>query len=177
MMDDKELVRECLSGSNQAFEMLVDKYQKIIFNVAYRMVGDGDDAEDITQTVFIKAYERLDSYNQKFKFFSWLYRIAVNETLNFLKSSKRFEGLDSEMMTTEKNPEQKCLDSELGSRIQAALLELEPQHRILILLKHFQNCSYHEISESLSLPVNKVKSRLYTARQTLKDILIQKGSL
>lgn len=175
--DDKKLVQECLKGNKQAFEMIIDKYQKVIFNVAYRMVGDRDDAADITQTVFIKAYDKLDSYKPTHKFFSWLYRIVVNESLNFLKSGKRFEELDSKVISTDQDPEQTYLDNELGSRIQAALMALQPQHRILILLKHFQYCSYQEIAESLSIPEKTVKSRLYAARQILKDILIRRGSV
>jgi RNA polymerase sigma-70 factor (ECF subfamily) len=102
---------------------------------------------------------------------------VINETLNFIKSGKRFSELDSKLISTDKNPEQKYIDNEVGVQVQSALLELNPEYRILILLKHFQHCTYQEISESLSLPVKKVKSRLYSARQMLKDILIRKGSL
>lgn len=174
-IDDKQIIQQCLKGSKNAFEILVDKYNKIIFNVAYRMTGDRDDAEDITQTVFIKVYDRLDRYNSKYKFFSWLYRIVINETLNFLKTSKRFNDLDSKMIAPEKTPEENCMENDMGTRIQVALMKLPPSYRILILLKHFQNCTYQEISDSLNISEKRVKSRLYTARQLLKDIMIQAG--
>lgn len=171
--DDRQIIKQCLSGNKNAFELLVEKYYKIIFNVAYRMTGNTDDAEDITQTVFIKAYEKLENYDPKHKFFSWLYRIVINETLNFLKVSKKSKDLDSKMITPDKNPEERFMETELGSQIQLALMKLTPSYRLLILLKHFQNCSYQEISESLNIPQNKVKSRLYAARQLLKDIIIE----
>jgi RNA polymerase sigma-70 factor (ECF subfamily) len=175
--DDKNLVKECLKANRKAFETLVDRYQNVVFNVAYRMVGDFDQAEDIAQTVFIKAFENLPNFNPKHKFFSWLYRITINESLNFLKSKKRIENLNILEETKDKNPEQKYLEVELSDKIQAALMKLEPQHRLLILLKHFQYCSYKEISDSLAIPEKTVKSRLYTARQLLKEVLIKQGAV
>jgi len=176
-MDDRQLVQECLKGSKNAFEQLVDKYNKVIFNLAYRMTGKTDDAEDITQKAFIKAYEKLESYNPKFEFYSWLYRIAVNESLNFLKAKRKYKELDPDMITGEKNPEECCLDNELGLRVQAAIMELDPRYRILVLLNHFQSCSYKEISHTLNIPEKTVKSRLFTARKLLKEIIIQKETI
>lgn len=176
-MDDRQLVQECLKGSKNAFEQLVEKYHKVIFNLAYRMAGKTDDAEDITQTAFIKAYEKLESYNPKFEFYSWLYRIAVNESLNFLKARRKHKDLDTDMVSGEKNPEEYCVDNELGSRVQAAIMELEPRYRILIMLNHFRYCSYKEISNILDIPEKTVKSRLYLARQLLKDTFIKKDSI
>ena len=83
--DDKDLVKESLQGSQKSFEEIVDRYYKTIYRLAYRILHDDDNAEEITQIVFVKAYESLGSFNPKFKFFSWLYRIAVNETLNLSK--------------------------------------------------------------------------------------------
>ena len=83
--DDAVLVRECLQGNPQAFGILVDRYQMVIFNLAYRICNNYNDADDITQTVFIKVYENLRKYKSRYKFFSWLYRIAVNEALNMVK--------------------------------------------------------------------------------------------
>jgi len=176
-IDDRQQVQECLKGSKNAFEQLVEKYHKVIFNLAYRMAGQSDDAEDITQTVFIKTYDKLESYDPTYQFYSWLYRIAVNESLNFLKARRKYKNLDPDMFTGEKNPEECCLDNELGSRIQAAIMELEPRYRILILLNHFRSCSYNEIAQTLDIPEKTVKSRLYTARQLLKDIFIKKDSI
>ncbi|MEJ2634790.1 MAG: sigma-70 family RNA polymerase sigma factor [Calditrichia bacterium] len=173
--DDHFLVRQCLEGNQTAFEGLVDKYQKIIYNMVYRFCKDFDEAEDITQTVFIKAYEKLKTFNAKYKFFSWLYRIAVNESLNFLKKKKDGKNIDTIIQCSEQNPEQTYLQVELSENIQRSLMQLQPNYRIIIILRHFAHCSYNEISEILDIPVRKVKSRLYSARQILREILIQRG--
>jgi RNA polymerase sigma-70 factor (ECF subfamily) len=82
--EDKELVRRCLKGEKEAFGTILDRYEKPIYNLVLRMVNDRDDAADLTQTIFVKAYEKLDTYDERFKFFSWLYKIAVNTALNFI---------------------------------------------------------------------------------------------
>lgn len=173
--DDTTLVRRCLEGNKNAFGALVAKYQKPIYNAAYRMTKGYDDAADITQAVFIKAYEKLELYNPKFKFFSWLYRIAVNESLNFLKQRRQNEGIEGTMRSGDKLPDEILNDTELGEKIQNALMEIEMNYRLVIILKHFQNFSYKEMSRILDIPEKTVKSRLFTARQMLKDVLIKKG--
>jgi RNA polymerase sigma-70 factor (ECF subfamily) len=89
------LVRQCLEGDREVFGTLMGRYQKAVFNVALRMTRSYQEAQDITQAIFIQAYEKLGEYDARHKFFSWIYRMAVNESLNFIKRSRRFEGLDS----------------------------------------------------------------------------------
>lgn len=173
--DDLMLVRQCLEGNTKAFESIVDKYQKAIFNVAFRMVSDYDDAEDIAQSVFIKAFEKLATFNPKYKFFSWLYRMAVNESLNFLNQRKRLQELDKNFVSKTKRPDEAYDDIELSQNIQNALMHLKPDYRAILVLKHFEDFSYEEIGYVLGIPEKTVKSRLYTARQLLKDILLKKG--
>lgn len=175
--DDKLLVQQCLKGYKKAFETIIDRYQKVIYNLGYRLLGNFEDAEDVAQCTFIKAFEKLESYNPKYKFFSWLYRIAINESLTLIKTKKRSEKLEMQQLSTDKNPEQRYMEIELSNKIQLALMQLNPQYRILILLKHFQYCSYREISDILDIPEKTVKSRLYSARQLLKDELMKRGSL
>lgn len=172
---DDVLVERCLSGQTHAFGTLVDRYQKVLFNLALRMVKDVQDAEDITQTVFLKAYENLDRYDPQFKFFSWIYRIAVNESLNFLKRQKSHEPLDTDYVSPVDSPAEVYERHEVSERVGTALLELEPEDRALILLKHIQDFSYQEIAFVFEIPVKTVKSRLYTARQRLKDVLVATG--
>ena len=173
--NDKELVRRCLDGSEEAFETLVDRYQKVVFNVAYRMLNDYDAAEDITQSVFIKGFEKMKTFNPKYKFFSWLYRIAVNETLNYINRSKRFEDLSPNMISDRKSPEREFREAELRGKMEEALMELDPKYRIVLVLKHFRQCSYKDMSVALKIPENKVKSRLFTARQLLRLVLTRRG--
>lgn len=173
--DDSELVKKCLVGNNQAFEALIEKHQKTLFNVIFRMTNNYDDTEDIIQTVFIKVYKSLRKYNSKYKFFSWIYRITINETLNFLKKKKQTDSLDSEIILDSENPESLYQKKELGVLIQKTLMKLETKYRVLIVLCQLQSCSYKEVGKILKLDEKKLKSRLFTARNLLKDLLIKDG--
>ena len=172
---DFHYVKECLRGHSNAFEPLIDKYQKPIFNAALKMLNNYEDAQDVTQSVFVKAFEKLDSFDPKYKFFSWIYRMVINESINFLKKRKWIEELDSSIVTLEKNPEKKLDEIELGERVQTALMKLRMEYRVVIILKHFEDLSYREIGYILDIPEKKVKSRLFTSRQLLRDILVAKG--
>ena len=173
--NDVVLVRQCLEGEVKAFERLIDKYQKTIFNVALRMSNDYDAAEDIAQAVFVKAYEKLASFEAGHKFFSWLYRMAVNESLNFVNRHKRFEALEDVFAAEDKTPEESYEESEMAQRVERALMRLEPEQRALIVLKHFQELAYEEIGFIFDIPEKTVKSRLFAARQALKQIMLKQG--
>jgi RNA polymerase sigma-70 factor (ECF subfamily) len=172
---DRELVAECLAGNRRAFETLVDRYQRVIFNVAYRMVNNYEEAEDITQAVFIKGFENMKSFNPRYKFFSWLYRIAVNEALNYLRARKSMVELNPGLVFAGKTPEETYGASELSEKIGEALMQLDPAYRVVIVLKHLRECSYKEISEILKIPEKTVKSRLFKARMLLRGVLVEKG--
>jgi RNA polymerase sigma-70 factor (ECF subfamily) len=174
-MDDTALVNKCLQGNLQAFEILVDRYQKVMFNLVYRICNNYSDAEDITQNVFIKVYENLKQYDDRYKFFSWLYRIAINETLNMMKIKKSTEPINDQQPTMDPSPEYQYKQTETEKLIQQALLKLKTEYRLVLILKHFQNFSYQEISQALKISEKKVKSRLYTARQLLGQVLSEKG--
>lgn len=174
---DEDLVQQVLFGKRKAFETLVERYQKTVFNVAFRATKNYDDSKDITQAVFIKAFESLPNFNATYKFFSWLYRIAVNESINYLNQRKKTKSIEDEVVSNERTPEETHEENEVSNQIQAALLEMDVTYRIVIILKHFQYCSYREISYILDVPEKTVKSRLYTARQLLKDILERKGAI
>ena len=174
-VDDISLVQKCIQGDIKAFEVLVDKYQNSIFNAALRICNDFDNAEDISQAAFVKAFEKLETFNPKYKFFSWIYRIVLNEALNFIHRSKKNLELSENMVAKEKTPDRIFEESELGSKIRHALMKIKPNYRVLIELRHFQNFSYCEIGTMLNIPEKTVKSRLFTARQILGKILIKTG--
>jgi RNA polymerase sigma-70 factor (ECF subfamily) len=171
--DDKDLVRECLDGSNNAFKEIVEKYYKVVYRLAFRILQNTDDAEEITQTVFVKAYENLNTYNSSYKFFSWIYRITVNETLNFSKKQSFTEKISEEYSLIDEKPDEIYDRCELGEKIQEALMEIDMLYRLPVVLKHFLDYSYKELSYLLGVPEKTVKSRLFTGRQLLKDILIK----
>jgi len=172
---DWNAVQDCLSGKTEAFEMIVERHQKAIFNAALRMVEDYEDAQDITQTVFVKAFDKLSSYNPKFKFFSWIYKMTMNESINFLNQRKHHEELHPGLFSKEKTPEEKLEQAILSDKVQDALMCLQPEYRATVVLRHFEEFSYREIAFILEIPEKTVKSRLFSARQLLKDHLVAKG--
>lgn len=175
--DDARLVRQCLHGDESAFAVLVQRYQQAVFNVALRMLKDYNEAQEVAQEVFIKVYEKLDAFDERFKFFSWVYRMAVNTALNRAKRSRRFITLESEQdyAATRGNPHEDYEETETGENVQRALMVMKPDYRAVIILKHFEGLSYQEIGETLEIPEKTVKSRLFTARQILKDLLLKQG--
>jgi RNA polymerase sigma-70 factor (ECF subfamily) len=171
--DDVILVKECIDGNGKAYEQIVEKYYKVVYRLTTKFVKNTDDVEEITQSVFVKAYENLRSFNPKYKFFSWLYRITVNESINFKKKSSYTELLNKELNSVSPEPAAQLEASQLSSDIQNALLELDLLYRIPIVLQHFMGYSYKELSCVLDVPEKTVKSRLFTGRQLLKDKLIK----
>jgi RNA polymerase sigma-70 factor (ECF subfamily) len=174
---DNQLVRECLSGDERAFETILLRYQGPVFNAVLRMVRDRDEAGDLTQNAFLKAYERLSTFDPEQKFFSWLYRIAINETINFLKRRGRLEPLDGDWAAPAATPETALLDADLSSHVQDALMSIASDYRAVLVLRHFEDLSYDEISQIVGVPEKTVKSRLFTARRLLKERLIAMGLL
>lgn len=173
--NDAILVGRCLQGDGHAFESLLDRYQKTVFNVVYRMVKDVEEAEDITQAAFVKVYENLRSFNPKYKFFSWIYKIAVNESLNYINQRKRVTELNEDIVSDQDDPEGMLNSVEIREKIDECLMKLSPDYRIVIVLRHFQDLPYNEIAQILDIPKHTVKSRLFTARQALRKHLIRKG--
>ena len=171
------LLDRCLGGDSAAFGQLIQRYQKVLFNVSLRMVGNREDALDITQTVLLKAYQALGSFDRRHRFFSWIYRIMMNETLNHLSKRKRMEPLDETLVSDRTGPDEDCSRGRLRESIQAALLELSPDYRQVIVLRHYAELSYEEMSSVLRIPEKTVKSRLHTARQLLGEILPRHGIL
>lgn len=173
--DDQALVRKCLAGETEAFGELIDRHQRALFNTALRMTGDSEEAADLTQGAFVKAYEKLDSYRPEHKFFSWIYRILVNETINALKQRRQQQGLDMEPESSDPTPDELHETNVRNLRIETALRELSFDYRLVIVLRYFNDMSYQEMSEILAVPEKTVKSRLYSARQNLASILGRMG--
>jgi RNA polymerase sigma-70 factor (ECF subfamily) len=174
--DDKKLIERCIKGDRQAFETLLIQYEKPVFNAAYRMLNNKEDASDVTQTVFLKVYENFDSFDPSRRFFSWVYRITLNESINWLGKENRLEPLQYEIADDGKSPEQEVDSATLSADVQAALMTIKTDYRTVVILKHFLGCSYMEISDVLEIPEKTVRSRLFSARQMLKDALTNTGA-
>ncbi len=138
------------------------------------MLHNVQDAEDVTQTVFLNAFLKLRTYNPRYRFFSWIYRMTVNESLNTLKRRKPTVTLEDELGIRAPGaaPDRA---TEVEDRVGKALMDLKPDDRAVVVLKHFASFSYQEIADVLEIPVRTVKSRLFTARERLQFALRERG--
>lgn len=170
---DATLVIEALNGNSDAFGSLVEKYERPVFNIAYRISGEYEDAMDITQTVFTRAFERLDSFDPARNFFSWLYRMAINESLNVVRRRSRTIHSEADPPSRLPAPDEEIVREESQRMIQQALARLTEDHRVVIILRHFLDLSYREIGEIIGIPEKTVKSRLYTGRHILRGIILE----
>jgi RNA polymerase sigma-70 factor, ECF subfamily len=167
---DATLVARCLDGDTGAFEPIVRRYERVLYNVAYRMVGSREDARDIVQSAFVKAWEKLATFDPRYRFFSWIYKIVVNESLNARTRRVPTRALDPDLPAPG-GPFETARSGEREACLQSALLKLSPDDRNVLILRHFAELSYAEIAEALGLTDTTVKSRLHEARQRLGRML------
>ena len=173
--DDDMLIEACLHGDRHAFDKIVDRYEGPLFSAAYRITGSVEDAMDATQNAFVNAYEKLHTFDPSYRFFSWIYRIAVNQALNLVGRRRNQTTFDEDAPAAEPNPSEVFESTEMRGHLKRALSELEPHYRTLIVLKHLEGFSYRELGELFEIPEKTVKSRLFTARQRLRVILTERG--
>jgi RNA polymerase sigma-70 factor (ECF subfamily) len=175
--DDAECVRRLQRGETDAFETLVRRHQKTIFNLVYRMLGDYDEAAETTQETFLSAYRAIGRFRGEANFSTWLYRIALNHANTRRKSIANRQQRTVPLETTEPlyapqlDPAQAVEQKEIHERVQQALDSLEQDDAMIILLRDLQDMPYEEIARVLEIPVGTVKSRLHRARQALKSRL------
>lgn len=166
---DEALVQRCRGGDRRAFEALVVRYQRPVYNAALRMLRNPEDARDVAQVTFLKAYERLGDFNPQFRFYSWLYRIALNESINHGKRRRSHEELSGNERDAADGPEQALGLAQLDDALQEAIMSLSEDNRTLIVLHYVLGSSYEDMAVTLDIPAKTVKSRLFSARQQLKD--------
>jgi RNA polymerase sigma-70 factor (ECF subfamily) len=165
-------------GDKRSYEALVRRYMVDAFYVAYGFVGNADDARDLSQEAFIKAYRARSRFDESRPFYPWLYRILKNLCLNFLTRSRTHVSIDDENERREiASPCASPLDDLEGEErrrvVRAAIARLSADHREIIVLKNFRDHSYREIAEILGIPIGTVMSRLFYARQALRSIIEQ----
>ena len=183
------IINAVLDGDVNAYEHLVKAYEKNVYNLALRMTGNSEDAYDMSQEAFIKAYNSLHSFRGDSKFSVWLYRIVSNVCLDFLRSRNRkatvslsMENDDGEEVeldiADEASSPQLLLDRSLTrDAVRRGLQSLPPDHREILLLREIQGLSYDEIASALGLEVGTVKSRIFRARKKLCAFLIKDGNI
>lgn len=168
------LLQRFRGGDREAFGALVVRYQRPIYNAALAILRRAEDASDVTQTVFLKIVERGDEYDPQYKLFSWLYRIAVNESLDLLRRGRREAPLDDDLDIPDadsRGPEALLSEVEMSTRIRRSVMGVSVNDRVVLTLRHFSDCSYEQIAEILDLDEKTVKSRLFEARRRLRGLL------
>jgi RNA polymerase sigma-70 factor (ECF subfamily) len=174
---DTDLIAKCIAGEVEIYQVLVDRYSSRIVNVAYMMIGDRHEAEDVAQDAFIRAYKALPKFQHKAKFSSWLYQIALNLCKDFLKSKARsIKKMDDEkLQALEKRMEgsvsQVLLAAELTEGIRNVIYGLPELYREVFVLRHLQGVDYDDVAEITNVPADTVRVRAYRARELLRSSL------
>ncbi|MCM3591553.1 sigma-70 family RNA polymerase sigma factor [Brevibacillus borstelensis] len=174
MQEEWELIEQLRRGNKQAYTEIVERYKGKIYAFLYRMIGHSQDAQDLTQEVFIKAYCKIGDYRPDFRFSAWLFRIAANHCLDELRKRKRLPVTTAEEseLVHENTPERILLAKEQHEVLHEKLLALEDDHRVILLLRYVEQLSYKEIAEVLSIPVTTVQMRIFRAHKKLRQYMI-----
>ena len=181
-----ELVRQCQAGRSEAFDELVIRYRTRVFAMIYNMVHNEQDAWDLAQDSFVKAWKSIKRFRRHSSFYTWIYRIVMNVTIDWLRK-KQVKGGDAEfndaiqlreidpasktVPKTEALPHQAMERNEIRARIEKAIGQLSPEHRAVILMKEIDEMQYHEIAEAVGCSIGTVMSRLSYARKKLQSLL------
>jgi RNA polymerase sigma-70 factor, ECF subfamily len=184
---DHELVVLAQKGSETAYRELLGRYQRPVFSLVYRMVRDREQAEDLAQETFVRVFNNIDRYDPKYKFSSWIFKIATNLTIDAMRrrgpntvsldgsryatSSEDIEATTITVESGDENPEELLEAKELGESIEVAIGRLRPEYRTAILLRHVEGREYQEIADVMGLPLGTVKTYIHRARNELRGYL------
>jgi len=185
-VSELDLVKRCQAGDTEAFDELVTRYRTRVFSMIYNMVHSEQDAWDLAQDSFLKAWKSIGRFRGQSSFYTWIYRIVMNVTIDWLRK-KKIKGGDAEFADaiqlreidpasktvpkTEALPHQLMERDEIRARIDNAIAQLSPEHRAVILMKEIDDMQYHEIAETLGCSIGTVMSRLFYARKKLQNLL------
>lgn len=187
-LQEQILVTKAKNGDEDAFAALMSLYEKPIYNLSLRMTRKPEDAEELTQTAFLKAWHALPNFQEDASFFTWLYRLATNACIDFLRYENRrqvvlqtvslddMEHPSSHVPDHRYSPEEKALQHDLQKSIMDALNSLSHEHREILLQREIDGLSYQEISDLLHLEIGTVKSRIARARLALRQVLLREGN-
>ena len=185
-IEDVALIDEALSGDQAAFEKLMNKYYQHIFNLIYKMIFRKEDVEDLTQEAFIKAFNSLENFDRQFAFSTWLYKIATNNCIDYLRKKKLSTfSIDKEIASedsdfkfeipdTEYVPDNKIIEEQRKKIIDEAIENLPEKYKKVIVLRHKKEMEYEEIAEKLELPLGTVKAHIFRGRELLNKYLKNK---
>lgn len=188
MQEEQELIHSAAGGDENAFEQLVLAYQKQVYNLALRMAGNPDDALDLSQEAFLKAWRGLPGYRSDSAFSTWLYRLTSNVCIDFLRKQKKtrtvsvnFLGEDAQeqeliLPDPAPGPEEQVLHQLNREQVATALSQLEPEYRETLTLRVIHGLSYTEIAETLEIKEGTVKSRIARAREKMRAAMLAGGN-
>ncbi len=172
------LIKKARRGDGRAFSMLIENHERFVFNVVYRITGNAEDARDVSQEAFIKAFKNFESYDESSAFSTWLYRIAVNTAIDFIRRRKKENSISFEdYIVDEKNQkgdsgiEEKVISKEGVKNIISAVNMLDDEFKTVIVLRDMEGMDYKEISDITGLPLGTVKSRLSRGRGKLRQMI------
>ncbi len=180
---DGDLVKRAKSGDQKAYDQLVLLYKNAVFGIIFKMVNNKQEAEDLTQEAFIKAYHSINSFNEEYAFSTWLFKIATNNCIDFFRKRKlktysmdrtikyKEDEVQQEYADPQPDAERVIIASEKSKKISDAINLLPEKYRVAIILRHQEEKSYDEIAEELNLPLGTVKARIFRAREMLKKSL------
>lgn len=174
--DDTQLVSASKNGDQDAFSLLVQRYQRRVFNLVFRMLQNYEEASEVTQEAFLAAWQGLPSFRGEARFSTWLYRITYNCALKQLETRKRDQALQTALQAEQTfesaDPKNALLDMlDNQEMVQEQLSQLPPKYRIVLILRHLQDMTYEEMAEVLTMPVGTIKTHLFRARNLLKERL------
>jgi RNA polymerase sigma-70 factor (ECF subfamily) len=185
--DDKQLVGLCRRGDERAARELVERFQRPVFSIVYRMVRDRERAEDLTQETFVRTFNNLDRYDSSYKFSSWLFKIAYNLTVDHLRKKElrtisihgspdavtadQQEATSVTIESAEEAPDVRLESLELAGQLEDAIGQLRAEYRTAILLRHVEGRAYEEIAEIMDIPLGTVKTYIFRARRQLREDL------
>ena len=170
-LSDEELAQRVQHGDGEAFAQLVERYQRLVLNIAFRMVGDAELAQDIAQDVFVNVYQRIGQFDVRRRFYSWLYRITVNAALHERRRPATTSLHDLPVLDDRPQPDEVAERAEQDRELGAALAALSDRERMVIGLRYGADLSYDEIAEVLNVPLGTAKTWLFRAKQRLADLI------
>jgi len=160
---EKQLIKKAIQGHAGAWENLVKKNEKAVYNLALRMTGNRDDAMDLTQDVFFDVYRKLSSFRQESSFSTWIRKIAYGKSIDFLRRQKESTQIQEDSVISETDPHRDLIKSDQNRVVLDFLQQLTTEQRLIVELKFFQGQTFDEISQTMNLSANTVKSRFYAA--------------
>jgi RNA polymerase sigma-70 factor (ECF subfamily) len=175
VVDDTQLIESALAGNSAAFGDLVRKYQDRLYNTMVHLTGSAEDAKDVVQDAFVKAYVKLESFQRSSAFYTWLYRIAFNTAMSRQRRRRETRSIEEDCGHEPADPGSAPADrleqEELAGQVQRALAALSEEHRTVLVLRDIDGCEYEAVAEILGIPLGTVRSRLHRARMQLRDQL------